>query len=58
MVMFIIWVMTIILAMSVLGGIVHLNKVGFNWKDFIGLVVIMIIFVVFGTIALTGQFVA
>jgi hypothetical protein len=53
---FVIWVITILLALGVIGGIVKLSTQGFDGKEFISLILVMVILVVFATIALTGSF--
>lgn len=57
MMLFIVWVITILLALAVIGGIIQLSTQGFSIKEFISLLVIMVILVVFATIAVTGQYV-
>lgn len=57
MMLFIVWVITILLALVVIGGIIQLSTQGFSIKEFISLLVIMVILVVFATIAVTGQYV-
>ena len=55
-VVLLVWSITVLLSLAVVGGAYKLASEGFNWNDFISLVVLMIILVVFGTIAFTGSF--
>lgn len=52
----IIWVITILTSLAVIGGIHKLLTQGFDWQEFISLLIVMVILVVFATIALTGSF--
>jgi hypothetical protein len=56
MMLFIVWVISILMLLAVVGGIMKLSADGFSWNEFISLLVAMIILVVFATIALTGSF--
>jgi hypothetical protein len=56
MMMFIIWCISILMLLASIGGIIKLSSQGFNWTEFISLLVVMIILVVFATIALTGSY--
>jgi hypothetical protein len=53
---FIIWVIAILMLLAVIGGIYKLSTQGFNWQEFISLLIVMVILVVFATIAITGSF--
>lgn len=52
----IIWVIAILTSLAVIGGIYKLLTQGFDWQEFISLLIVMVILVVFATIALTGSF--
>lgn len=52
----IVWIISILLALATIGGIIKLSSQGFNWQEFITLLFVMVILVVFATIALTGTF--
>lgn len=52
----IIWVIAILTSLAVIGGIYKLSTQGFDWQEFISLLIVMVILVVFATIALTGSF--
>jgi hypothetical protein len=50
------WIVTIFLFLAVLGGIYKLSSEGFKWNEFVGLLIIMFVVVVFATILFTGSF--
>jgi hypothetical protein len=56
MMTFLIWVVFIFCLLAVIGGVVNAVQKGLKPQEFIGLILMMFVVVVFGFIAITGSF--